>query len=625
MRKGSLTMKMFGWRSTGLFAVMVSLGVGAVAQRISVKDFGAEPGAGKDATPGVLKAIAAAKAKPGSTVVFPKGTYEFFPEHAATEHYFISNHDPEDSRAVAMPIDGVHGLTIDGMGSTFLFHGQTMPVAVTDSSDVTLKNFAIDYAVQHFLFTKVIASSADSVKVKVFAGPKYTIADGIVTLHDGEWSLPARASLEIDPQAMTVAYGARDNFKFGKCCKVSEVSPDLLEIHGLKELPKVGNIFVIRGVDRPDPAIWVAESKDIHVEHVDVNAALGMAFIAQKTENTYLDGFNVKLSPGRYITTNADAVHFSNCKGKIVVENGLYENMLDDGINVHGSFLHVMKLPSPNKVLLEWGHFQTFGFTFAEVGEHLEFSSKRTITPIDHATVTAVKKIDDKHVELTLDKPVADKVNELDLVDNVDWRPSVIYRNNTVQRIRSRGVLFSTTNGVLVENNHFIKTSASGVLIPGEGGDWFESTPSHDVVVRHNEFLDTNLGQPTKAAVTIGPTIRQPLPGDGYSHRHIVIEDNTFTLTGRHMVQALSVDGIVFRNNTLLQSKDFPAAPTAPAFNLTHTRCVLIGGNKLPSPLTMGDLEDNDAKLVHVDELPQTASKAELEKECGDAIAEPKK
>ena len=38
------------------------------------------------------------------------------------------------------------------------------------------------------------------------------------------------------------------------------------------------------------------------------------------------------------------------------VENGHYENMLDDGINVHGSFLRVAKVTAPSTVLLEWGH-----------------------------------------------------------------------------------------------------------------------------------------------------------------------------------------------------------------------------------------------------------------------------
>lgn len=36
-------------------------------------------------------------------------------------------------------------------------------------------------------------------------------------------------------------------------------------------------------------------------------------------------------------TTQADATHFSGCKGKITSCNGLYEGMMDDAINVHGT------------------------------------------------------------------------------------------------------------------------------------------------------------------------------------------------------------------------------------------------------------------------------------------------
>ena len=35
----------------------------------------------------------------------------------------------------------------------------------------------------------------------------------------------------------------------------------------------------------------------------------------------------------RVISTTADATHFVNCKGDILIENCRFENMLDDGTN----------------------------------------------------------------------------------------------------------------------------------------------------------------------------------------------------------------------------------------------------------------------------------------------------
>ena len=41
------------------------------------------------------------------------------------------------------------------------------------------------------------------------------------------------------------------------------------------------------------------------------------------------------------ISTQADATHFSSCRGKIDSRNGLYEGMMDDAINVHGTYLKI--------------------------------------------------------------------------------------------------------------------------------------------------------------------------------------------------------------------------------------------------------------------------------------------
>jgi hypothetical protein len=432
---------------SALFPLMLISSAGAAMSPVSVGSYGVAPNSGADATPGVMRALAAAMRVPGGTLVFPAGTYDFWPAKAAQMKYFISNHDPVDTRSVVMVIDHARGLTIDGQGSKFIFHEEVMPIAVTSSRDVTIRNFSLDYASPHFLVTRVLSADAASVRVSVDAGQRFEIDGGHVMLLDGSRKVPMNTSLELDPEKMAVAINVQDNFKFSDA-RVTAEGADGLKIEGLKNAPKVGNILIIRGVDRTDPAIWASESKDVTVAHVTVHAALGMAFIAQKSENLHLDGFNVTLAPGRYLTTNADATHFSNCKGTVVVENGKYENMLDDGINVHGSFLHVMKKVSANAMLLEWGHFQTFGFTFAAPGEHLEFADQRTMLPYGHAKVAHVAVPDDHHVLVTLDGPLPESLRVGDFVDNEDWRPSVVYRNNSVRRIRSRGGLFSTTGGV---------------------------------------------------------------------------------------------------------------------------------------------------------------------------------
>jgi len=123
---------------------------------------------------------------------------------------------------------------------------------------------------------------------------------------------------------------------------VTEVSPDTFLIKGWDQTTHTapGERFVLRSRHRPTPGIFVSECTNTTLENIRIRYAEGMGLLAQMSENITLDGFNVCLRSDddpRFFTTQADATHFSGCKGMIVSKNGLYENMADDAINVHGT------------------------------------------------------------------------------------------------------------------------------------------------------------------------------------------------------------------------------------------------------------------------------------------------
>ncbi|MGC3978967.1 MAG: hypothetical protein QM751_12520 [Paludibacteraceae bacterium] len=68
-----------------------------------------------------------------------------------------------------------------------------------------------------------------------------------------------------------------------------------------------------------------------------------MGVIAEKTGNISLNKVNICRRPGsnRILSVTADATHFCNCKGKVTIENCLFENMLDDACNMHGTYTKV--------------------------------------------------------------------------------------------------------------------------------------------------------------------------------------------------------------------------------------------------------------------------------------------
>ncbi len=129
------------------------------AKTINVADHGVVPG--KDVSREVNQLLEILKGKEGVTVYFPKGTYEFKPDMALEKYRAVTNHD-NSNKHLAFLIFGFKNFTLDGGGSTFLFHGRICPFTLDDSSGVTLKNFTIDWDTPFHHELKVVERNEDS-------------------------------------------------------------------------------------------------------------------------------------------------------------------------------------------------------------------------------------------------------------------------------------------------------------------------------------------------------------------------------------------------------------------------------------------------------------------------------
>ena len=109
---------------------------------VNVADHGIVPG--KDVALEVNQLIASLKGQKNITLFFPKGQYEFYPENAVEAFRAVTNHDNSLKRMV-FPLFGFEGFTLDGGGSTFMFHGRISPIVLDGSKGTVLKNFSIDW------------------------------------------------------------------------------------------------------------------------------------------------------------------------------------------------------------------------------------------------------------------------------------------------------------------------------------------------------------------------------------------------------------------------------------------------------------------------------------------------
>jgi hypothetical protein len=110
------------WLYTAIIASSAILMRGeAIGQAVDVSLYGATPNSGHNSSSSVARAIDFALRHHRSKILFKRGRYDFWPQGAVIRHLFISNHDGVAERAVAISIEHVSGLELDGNGSEFVF------------------------------------------------------------------------------------------------------------------------------------------------------------------------------------------------------------------------------------------------------------------------------------------------------------------------------------------------------------------------------------------------------------------------------------------------------------------------------------------------------------------------
>lgn len=579
---------------------------------IEMRSYGLLPDTRENLSPLLQKALqdikAQAKPEDRITLLFEAGRYDFHPAGAAAREYYISNHDQDNPKTVGFPLEDWQGLTLDGQGADFVFHGRMLPLSLLRSEGCTLKNFSIDFEIPHITQVQVLKNDEGGITFQPAPWVQCRINEkGFFESYGEGWADVPQWAIAFEEKTKRLVYQTSDLW-----CPmdgVSEVSPRVYLAPQWKDsrlLP--GTVVALRTWYRPAPGIFLAENKDTRLQNVKVHYAEGMGLLAQLCENITLDEFGVCLrgdNDPRYFTTQADATHFSGCKGLIDSRNGLYEGMMDDAINVHGTYLKIKQRLDDHTVIAAYMHPQTYGFVWGMEGDEVQFVRSATmeltgsqnrvkeIRPHDKETVTGAKEYRIVFAE-PLDTAITDR--EGFGIENLNWCPEVCFADNVVRNNRARGALFSTPLRTVVERNLFDHTSGTAILLCGDCNGWFETGACRNVLIRNNRFVNalTNLFQFTEAVISIYPEIPDLEHQQKYFHGGegmpgVVIEDNYFETFDRPLLFAKSIDGLVFRNNTVKQNTAYPAFhQNKVRFRLLRTRNVLIEKN---------DIEDGDASV----------------------------
>ncbi|MDE7125404.1 MAG: alpha-1,3-galactosidase B, partial [Muribaculaceae bacterium] len=351
--------------------------------------------------------------------------YDFYPDKSEKRSLYISNHDQTNPKHIGLLLENARNIVVDGNGSDFVFHGRMLPFAVRGCKNVTLRNFSIDFENPHIAQVTVVRSDDSGISFNPAPWVKWRInKSGVFETSGHGWNAVPVAGIAFEPDTRQIVYRTSDlSVPLDSVVRNSDGS-----LHAPRWIDKRlvrGTVVALRTYDRPAPGIFLDENKDTRIENVQVRYAEGMGLLAQLCSNISLDGFSVCLrgeDDPRYFTTQADATHFSACEGLIDSRNGLYEGMMDDAINVHGTYLRITFASADGRVVHgRYMHPQAYGFKWGEPGDSVQFVLSRTmeifgdvnvidsVVPMDASSQDGAKEFRitlRKAIDLPLSEPV---------------------------------------------------------------------------------------------------------------------------------------------------------------------------------------------------------------------------
>lgn len=542
-----------------------------------------------DAACRAIREAVAAKA-PGDTLVIrlaPGAVYEFSPDSALRRELYISNHDQVNPKAVGILIENASDVILDGRGAELRFAGSMLPVALTGSSRCALRDFSIDFPNPHI--TQVVVERNDSAAGLITYRPEswvdWLVRDSVFTARGLDWERTPKTAIAFEEGTRRVAYRTGD-IKVG-VRGATDNGDGTVTAPWRDPRLKPGTRLAMRGYGRPAPGVFLDEDTATVLRGVTIHYAEGMGVLAQNCVGVTLDSCAVALrgpEDPRYFTTQADATHFSACSGVIESVGGLYEGMMDDAINVHGTYLKVTEAPGQATLRGRYMHHQSWGFTWGAPGDSVSVVASATMDTVGAPYIIKEIRPADTPADrgarefiITLDRPLSPAINPADGygIENLSRAPEVHFARNTVRHNRARGALFSTPRRVVCEDNLFDHTSGAAILLCGDCNGWYETGACRDVVIRRNTFVNalTTPYQFTEAVISIYPVIpdleRQRRP----FHSGVAITDNTFDTFGTPLLYAKSTSGLSFLRNRVTTNAAYPPYHPATTPPVTLIAC----------------------------------------------------
>lgn len=482
--------------------------------------------------------------------------------------YFINLGDPsgaeESLQNYLFVLDGLEDVTIDGGGSEFVFKGIAGFARIARCRNIELRHFSIDWKRPYITQAVIRDCGSDWMDLEIDKDQypyKITGEEVRYICEDGEYGVAEGTYCNYFTPDGRIMPGSLDNYWMESLLEspAEELSDGVIRFHGKVNgpIPK-GAILTIYNVRYRTPWATAYDSKDIIVKDITIYHTTGCGIVATVTKNITIDNLDYipRKDKGRVFSGVADAVHLTNCSGQIIMRNCYMNGQGDDALNIHGRYCKVEQVCPDGKTF----RFSTsHGLLLFKQNEKVWFVNSSTMQRTREYTIASAREISQSLFEFSLtENPHLQGEGEW-FIESASSCPDVLIENNVFgSGNRARGILLTSPGKMVVRNNVF-KSAGTAILVEGDLTYWYESGGVRDLTITGNLFDRCHTSQWGHSVISFSPS---PVPDDDSLprfHRRIRITDNTFNLIEPSVLYARFVEGLVFKNNHINMTEDYPA------------------------------------------------------------------
>jgi hypothetical protein len=542
-------------------------GARAGLARLSLADFGLVEGT-RDAEAAFREALAQLPAA-GGNIVVPPGTWRF----ARTE-------------GAAIQVSGRDNVTIEGFGATLMFVGVTRPFVFDSCSAPTVQGITIDWERPPFSQGEVIAVAANGRMAEVRLDAAFHV--------DGSESIEAFQTME--PGTFLMARKGLDIF--GSVESSELIAAQTLRLSFARPVMlRNGDAVILRHKVGEAHLITFSRCNDLKVEDVTLQSGPGIGILAGGCEGGTVRRLQITppKNSSRLMTITADGVHFSSCRGKVVIEDSVMLGMGDDGVNVHGRYYAITQVIDPRTLRVDAPRGTRFGaLKTSPEGDVMEIVGHE-YNSLAQANVTGARS---ERVDTVLsfrqDLPLSLEVGSLVFdveTDTNTWvsnckfpgnrgRGVLVHANSTIQKCEFHGQALSAIlmdvdpfylEGPVISDVNVINNTIDGVSrISNDGAIKIEASIKIrnqflsivEIEVNHDVYIGGNLlSNCLSPAITAANLYQAEIVGNRIESSYlyavglsicsnIKISSNSFLQNGKVLLSKTAKDSIITANNT---------------------------------------------------------------------------